>query len=953
MHITTRKVTSPVRALLATLAVALLALAACPAPALAAEAADVNADGAATAAAATADESADAVALTDEAANAVAYADNDGRRTYYTGIDEAITAAEYGATIVMSQDWILNDECIELSDNSVVTIDMNGHKIQVTKTKKKKGTIELGKNAQLTLTSSRYASLSYRGWDNGSSSWIDCSENLGGLVTGADTQTSAIYMNSGSTLTLDGGVAVAGNKHQVEDTLLAAAGGVYATGGCTINLKNGASIKRNWGEVGGIYVRGENVTINIDNASIDGNCGVGEKCDGKTKPGHGGGIYSASDATRITMKNGGKIVNNRANMGGGVYFNKSYFAIESDDGTGEIGSNEAVSSSNSESNGGGICVASETYSTHCSIRGVSIHDNSASDNGGGVYLNQDRTHLIDCKITGNTAGKDGGGVFVYNSDCSIQSCTITGNSCNGTSENYEGGGVFVGYRYDLELTGKCTIAGNKRVYSNGASTADDLFLSTISGESGYAYITGGVDAGSKVGIRTGIVGKDRMIGKNISTYTAGTYFIDLDNYFVTHGSDHNGDLWQRYGAWTGFAVKVNGADQSRAKWNETATADGTSTTAGKHFWYWDTASCTGFSPVSDYINDTNKYDEKLTFTMPQNEVDLTAVYADCATRLLVGLDKPVAGEELPAYATLRRTDGGNGGQTPLNQVAITWYKVGGDGTRSVATGTAEYGATYVAQIGVEAQPGIGLFFSESLTEKDVTVRTSGDGTGDGAALSATVDAAGKLTAELGSFEVAARPHYTITVSRPVIGQSPSSTATVTWDGGQRTSEVTIWWLDKWGNMARSASAGQQYRFVIICYGDDLGLPEGLTADDFEVRYADTPDAGPFPLQDAHVTVDDEFNVTYLNATSDWIDAILSTPQHGSDGSEGETGTAGDKGGGSGASGDSGVGTSSKSGTATKSGAPNTGDASGNPAPLAVAGAALALAAGVALRRREQ
>ena len=77
-----------------------------------------------------------------------------------------------------------------------------------------------------------------------------------------------------------------------------------------------------------------------------------------------------------------------------------------------------------------------------------------------------------------------------------------------------------------------------------AALADNVFLSSNPGDTIRAYITGGVDECSSVGVRTKASG-DRMVGKDISTYAFGAYSMDLSSFYVTHGTDHNGDLWQR------------------------------------------------------------------------------------------------------------------------------------------------------------------------------------------------------------------------------------------------------------------------------------------------------------------------------------------------------------------------------------------------------------------------
>ena len=481
------------------------------------------------------------------AADAVAHVvDYNGKDVgTYTSIDDAVKAGTFNAddqhtkTIVMDADWSVS-KALTVADNMALIIDMNGHKISLDG---KDSVFRLGKGSKLTLKSSKSADFSFSGY-NLSGDQANCKITSGGLVTGGYVSNSGagINMGSNSSLTLDG-VAVAGNNGNGSG----AAGGIRTEGDCDIVMRNGATIQYNRGSTGGITVQNEDndkgTSITMDNASISNNFGYR----------YGGGIYSNADATKISMTNGSTISSNVGDLAGaGVYFNYGRFSLESSDNTGSIKNNKTnepddgtitLDGEGAADDRGGAAVYVDGASQkdrRGTIKGLTISGNTSAVSGGAVYVNAAYTSISDCSITGNTAARSGGGVCVKGSDFSLSNCTITGNVCNTAGDNYEGGGVYVDNDYDITLSGKCTITGNTRG-QNGSS--DDLFLD--SGWSSQAYILGGVDAGSSVGIRTGNTDKSQMVGKNISTYADGTYFMDLEEYRITHGSDHDGDLWQR------------------------------------------------------------------------------------------------------------------------------------------------------------------------------------------------------------------------------------------------------------------------------------------------------------------------------------------------------------------------------------------------------------------------
>ncbi len=675
------------------------------------------------------------------AAEEVAYSiDGTGNRTSYASVSDAIDAgcSDAHPTIVMAKDWEVSG-VLTIPEGKKLTIDMYGNVISSLggMTPETQPFIDVRKGAELTLKSSMVREITYKGFDLDSDQVIDVTTNTGGLVTeGAPAEEPArcpILASESSTVNLEG-VTIGGNWGHF-------AGGVGMNKSATLSMSKGASIEYNRGHGVRAYEGGQR--IDMDNASISYNSL--HRTGGK----FGGGIMVSHENTCITMTNGSKIDHNRAFAGGGIYYSLSKFKLVSPDGTGAISSNAATKSDRlamkTEQSGGGIHVDQRKYGANEGlIEGITISGNYSAYDGGGLELDQESTVVKNCTITGNTAYYEGGGAYVCNDDNSFEGCTVTGNACNLAGKNYEGGGVYVWCDYDVKLAGLCLIYGNTRGQNSG--NADDLFLRENVGATAKAYVTGGVSQGSHVGIRTGITG-DRMVGKGIKNESKDCFFADLGGYYVSYGNDHNGDMWQRH-AVRDFALRLGGRDAGRYAYGSAVTLNGASASADKVFWHWDAEpkSTTGLYPVADYITADNAYSPLLSFAMPQNDVDVSAVYADRVKRGTLAVEAPAAGEELPSTAAFARADDGVGGAQALGELTVTWYEVAADGSRAAAAGAAKAGASYVASVSVEQQPALGLFFDAGISASEVAVN------GAGPAASASVDAAtGTLTVETSAF----------------------------------------------------------------------------------------------------------------------------------------------------------------------------------------------------------
>ncbi len=650
-------------------------------------------------------------ALADEATVVAHSIDAEGQRTDYTDIQKAVESGYYGAVIVMDTDWDFGSGSLKVSGGKSLIIDMNGHKISTSGVY----TIDVLDKASLKLTSSAAAcDFSYRGYaktggDLTDQTWglQDLTVNAGGLVTNykKDYFGFGISVGSDAWLQLEN-VAVAGCFSEGINV------GSYATVDMTntVVCHNSAGTAPSSAYGGGVHFAFTGATLNMNNSHIDDNYAQN----------NGGGVFMTADST-LTMENGSTISRNAAgDGGGGIYCGGSRFTIKSQDGTGVIEGNACLNTNGASQNtnlaGGGIHVNAVKGSQSALIQGVTIKGNYSGYDGGGVELDQESTRLVNCKILGNSARCDGGGVFVYDDNNSIEGCEIRDNYCGAKGSNYEGGGVFVSYHYDIKMDGLCVIKGNTR-NSKDSGNADDVFLGTVSGGSGKAYITGSLAEGSSVGVRTGIT-DERRIAKNFKHKSNDCLFYDLSGYYVSYGTDEGGDAWQRHTT-KEFTVRLGSEVYGKYRNGDEVTVVTPTFKGSRIFWRWDPDVFSGLYPVSDYVSGDGLRRSVLGFAMPQNDVGVGALYTTRAEGAEVRLDAPVVGRPLPSTAKVRRDDNGIGSDD-WTTASVTWYEVDGD-KKTQVSGAAQPGTKYQATVRCMPDGSIPLFFDKSINWGTVKV----------------------------------------------------------------------------------------------------------------------------------------------------------------------------------------------------------------------------------------
>ena len=255
----------------------------------------------------------------------------------------------------------------------------------------------------------------------------------------------------------------------------------------TVTLKD-LTITDNTGtDGGGVHIESSNVTI--DGCTITENEATG----------NGGGVYVTDNSTVTVV--GGEISSNTStgveqtiSGGGGLYTNNSTVTLDKVTITG----NKAITDPRND--GGGILAAGSDLT----ITGSTITENTAPDCGGGLFLSHTNANITGSTIEGNQAAY-GAGVYLNDSpDVAEADCTgshthnITGTKINRNTANTLGGGMYVGTKSNVTLTGS-TLDGNATTDKTGgqggaivAYGAGDITLDSTTITNNDAAVGGGL-----------------------------------------------------------------------------------------------------------------------------------------------------------------------------------------------------------------------------------------------------------------------------------------------------------------------------------------------------------------------------------------------------------------------------------------------------------------------------
>lgn len=289
---------------------------------------------------------------------------------------------------------------------------------------------------------------------------LNCKTPVSGGTAGAAGGGISVYAQDGksATLTLEQGAEVSGNT---------------AVSGAGVDLKNaacvmtGGTVSKNTASKngGGIYVT--NSTLDMQGGSVSENQAVS-----------GAGIYNE----KTLQLTGGEVSENTASsLGGGIY-NTGNTTVS---GTASIHNNTADSGAGIAGDGNGI-------DADLTVSGT-VSDNTASQEGGGIYYESGVIMVSGGNISGNQAAF-GGGAYLLGGTVTLQDGTVSGN----TASN-KGGGFVLDSMDKATITGG-TITQNTAATYGGGIYSDDTAVTMTDGNIsanetdstlGKAYYQGG------------------------------------------------------------------------------------------------------------------------------------------------------------------------------------------------------------------------------------------------------------------------------------------------------------------------------------------------------------------------------------------------------------------------------------------------------------------------------
>ena len=309
-------------------------------------------------------------------------------------------------------------------------------------------------------------------------------------MNGNDSITSGYTVNAGKNITL-----TSSSDEMSTLTITSPERHFIVASGATLTLENiildGGKDKGNIG--GGIEVEKGGTLVMNDGAVI-------QKCSVPGTYTFGGGVYNSGT---FTMKDG-KIINNTADEGGGVFNSDGAFTMEG----GEISGNNAVV-------GGGVFNIDGAFT----MEGGEISDNETEWLGGGVFTMDGAFTMEGGEISGNNALVGGG---VHNSDGAF---TMEGGEISGNNAFASGGGVYNGNDSTFTMGGG-EISGNKAEVEGGGVSNNGMFTmtnSTISGNEAGRGGSGVYSLGTFTMTNSTISGNTSNYGSGGGVYSLGTF----------------------------------------------------------------------------------------------------------------------------------------------------------------------------------------------------------------------------------------------------------------------------------------------------------------------------------------------------------------------------------------------------------------------------------------------
>jgi hypothetical protein len=247
--------------------------------------------------------------------------------------------------------------------------------------------------------------------------------------------------------------------------------------------------------------------------------------------------------------------------------------------------------------------------------GSKISGNTASDNGGGVYVESGAFTMNGGEISGNTSGGvndgRGGGVYVYNSTFTMSGdAVVSGNTASG-GNNSRGGGVYV-YGSTFTMSGDAVVSGNTTSGGGGVCVYSGTF--TMSGDAVISGNTASYAGGGGVLISTDgtfTINGGKISGNTASYVGRGGGVYALGGTFTMTGGNISGNT-------SGGGVCLG----TYSKFQMTGgTISGNTASHGSGVYSGGTFTMSGDAVISGNTGDfSGVYVSRGTFTMSGNAV---------------------------------------------------------------------------------------------------------------------------------------------------------------------------------------------------------------------------------------------------------------------------------------------------------------------------------------------
>ena len=208
----------------------------------------------------------------------------------------------------------------------------------------------------------------------------------------------------------------------------------------------------------------------------------GGEISGNNGNNYGGAIFRKFDANKPNVTGGtfnmygGTIKDNKAQNGGAFY---SVTASTVNLAGGTISGNQSTSTANNDYTGGGAIYL--RGGGKLTISGTQITGNSAKKDGGAIFTGcRNFTISGSANISNNTAGRRGGAVCLYSDSGLDAKLDMTGGTISRNSATNDGGGVYVGKKCTLTLSGTA-FTGNKAKWGGAIYLTDNSSMTMTSG----------------------------------------------------------------------------------------------------------------------------------------------------------------------------------------------------------------------------------------------------------------------------------------------------------------------------------------------------------------------------------------------------------------------------------------------------------------------------------------